>query len=224
MNILKYRKRPFQKASFTLIELLVVVAIIGILVSLLLPSLSKAREIGKRAVCLSNQKQISIATQMYIFQDDHFMPYYLSDGVMAKRWYNYLGFEDKERVCPSVTVNGIGYNHPTLGPWMNYGPNINDIKDPVKTVSFADAGQVLNVGEVDPNKWVATNPTSGSALFRVPNNMPFYSDTNHAQRVIGRHAGTLSSVFVDGHGETMKASGLGMQYPKFHASAYWDSE
>lgn len=55
-----------KQAKFTLIELLVVVAIIGILVSLLLPSLSKARLAAKRAVCASNLKQIFTAETNYI--------------------------------------------------------------------------------------------------------------------------------------------------------------
>ena len=54
-----------MRKKFTLIELLVVVAIIGILSSMLLPSLSEARNKGKIAVCISNLKQIGIANHSY---------------------------------------------------------------------------------------------------------------------------------------------------------------
>ena len=55
-----------SKKMFTLIELLVVVAIIGILASLLLPSLSRARIMAKVAVCKSNMKQVGIAAAAYM--------------------------------------------------------------------------------------------------------------------------------------------------------------
>lgn len=53
-----------QKA-FTLIELLVVIAIIAVLMAILMPALSRAREQGKRVVCLNNLKQLTLAWMMY---------------------------------------------------------------------------------------------------------------------------------------------------------------
>lgn len=64
-----------SRFAFTLIELLVVIAIIGVLASMLLPALSKAKEQGNRARCISNMKQILLSTHMYINDWDDKMPY-----------------------------------------------------------------------------------------------------------------------------------------------------
>ena len=111
-----------SKKSFTLIELLVVVAIIGILASMLLPSLANARNRAKVAVCKSNMKQVGIAAAAYmtdsplphppIFRDatgDHSNEGFLSDrgkagpGNPALWTEPYLESMDNIFFCPLVT-------------------------------------------------------------------------------------------------------------------------
>lgn len=60
-----YPARQNCPSGFTLIELLVVIAVIAILVSLLLPALAKAKESGRRAVCMSNLRQFGIGYTLY---------------------------------------------------------------------------------------------------------------------------------------------------------------
>jgi prepilin-type N-terminal cleavage/methylation domain-containing protein/prepilin-type processing-associated H-X9-DG protein len=59
-----------KSKGFTLIELLVVIAIIAILMAILMPSLNRAREQGKRASCLSNLKQLQLAWIAYAGDND----------------------------------------------------------------------------------------------------------------------------------------------------------
>jgi prepilin-type N-terminal cleavage/methylation domain-containing protein len=57
--------QPGKRDGFTLIELLVVIAIIGILSALLLPVLGRGKQKATQATCLSNQKQLALAWEMY---------------------------------------------------------------------------------------------------------------------------------------------------------------
>jgi prepilin-type N-terminal cleavage/methylation domain-containing protein len=64
------RQPTGKKAGFTLVELLVVIAIIALLMAILIPALNRAREQGKRVVCLSNLRQLMLAWILYADDND----------------------------------------------------------------------------------------------------------------------------------------------------------
>ena len=68
------------RKGFTLIELLVVIAIIAILASILFPVFAQARAKARQASCMSNQKQLGIALEMYAQDADGVYPAWGTDG------------------------------------------------------------------------------------------------------------------------------------------------
>lgn len=70
--------RTMSKKAFTLIELLVVIAIIAILAAILFPVFSRAKAAAKNTVCLSNGRQIGMATMMYLADHNDTMPIFMA--------------------------------------------------------------------------------------------------------------------------------------------------
>ncbi len=80
--------RTDRRRAFTLVELLVVIAIIALLIAMLLPVLGRAKEQANRVICLSNHKQLLLATAFYCNDNKNKLPH-----------CNWLGQEDAAR-CP----------------------------------------------------------------------------------------------------------------------------
>jgi len=117
--------QPKPKA-FTLIELLVVIAIIAILAALLLPALSRAKRKSQQIVCISNLKQMGLASNMYI--QDNAQTFVYSPEVL---WLNslnaYLG-NINARFCPSTggPVNDATYKPPANASPVSVGWGLAD--------------------------------------------------------------------------------------------------
>jgi prepilin-type processing-associated H-X9-DG protein len=65
---------PLERRAFTLVEVLVVIFTVSVLMAILMPVLARARKQGRTIVCLSNLRQMVIASQVYVNNNDGFYP------------------------------------------------------------------------------------------------------------------------------------------------------
>jgi len=107
---------------FTLLELLIVIAIIGILVTILLPSLQKARDKAELAICMSNFAQQSIGIEGYLKDHDNRYPsHVIHNGMDLRAAWGGITPLNSDRAAYS----SYGYEKRVLNPYMNVPDSAN---------------------------------------------------------------------------------------------------
>ncbi len=204
-------------AGFTLIELLVVISIITLLISILLPALTNAREAARSVMCLSQLKQVGLAGRNYMFESDGMFPH--------QEWWNssqhatkpgmkqYIPLDDGNTgdtliTCPTAGPGAYTWHRTyTMNIWLAFNfintnkpyvpglfSNIDHIAQPSNMSFIFDGAR----GSFDANEqaWYYTSAVHA-------NNLPNFAYPHNESNNI---------VFVDGHAAGHKRDFLTTQW------------
>lgn len=209
-----------QRARFTLIELLVVVAIIGILASMLLPALTKARDSARGTKCMGNLKQISMAGQMYRDEYEGYLPpAYMEIDSQWHSWTSYLflgqymGIQHHNRVpggsvffCPAarglaVDSNADGFKIAGYGQNAHLGQEYSNLER-LSRAAYPTA--LLTHVDCMSERW----SFSGGNYFGWYDTVAFVDKNNWTAEgakwnYSKRHNQRTNLAFADGHATTL---------------------
>jgi prepilin-type processing-associated H-X9-DG protein/prepilin-type N-terminal cleavage/methylation domain-containing protein len=212
--------------GFTLVELLVVIAIIALLIALLLPTLSRAKEQARSVTCLSNLRQLAAAAQLYcdgnrgyfpIAQDMRSAPPLL----VIINW-DFVTSRNTSTGEVTVTPGSLwsGHTNPRIQQCPSFDGRSNTLADPYTGYNYNTSyiGHGLGESIPMPIKISQVRHSARCALFgdgqyaggankfmRAP--FPNPGDASFTFRSAGtqgfRHGGRTNVAFVDGHAESL---------------------
>src|SRR5688572_30097206 len=202
MNPGTYNPRQTDRRfAFTLIELLVVIAIIGILASLLLPALSRAKGAARQTACVSNVKQIAAAMFMYVDDNDDKYPARFPAPPAGPAY-----------PCkPCRTTNWLVYVMPYMSGVSNAFRCPSDKGVPA---SFT-ADPVITAGAASVADYEGTSYCFNAVMTRLgtPQAILQPSDAFMGAEVFSWHAPTVrrAAYFADGHAEVTADGNIAKQ-------------
>ena len=205
------RRPAGDTRGFTLIELLVVIAIIAVLMAILMPALNRARLQGKRAACMGNLKQLTLAWIMYADENDDKIPYANPNSDGWVEWVSNIDAPQQQKLeglkrgtlyeyCPNVKAyccpTGIrgevvtyaimdamnGYSGHSWSDGMTF-----EKRSPIKQLSSRLV--FIDEGRLSPNSWTI-----------------WYTEPRWWDQITRRHGQGTTASFADGHSVYFKWS------------------
>lgn len=215
--------------GFTLIELLVVISIIALLIAILLPALSRARDTARALQCQSMLKQWGIAHQIYQDEHNNFLLPHHSPGYRMwatnQAFKRLLGFTselnndwdmwDARYHCPSYPLTPTHkpgwYTGPNLHIWKSYGQVANHWRDynaagrPFQMFWGSDNLQFQEQEVRQPSSKLAFMDASTWWVAEEYHRQSWVNDIGPAygpnDGIAHRHNGAANALYLDGHVE-----------------------
>lgn len=208
-----------RNVAFTLIELLVVIAIIAILAAILFPVFARARSKARQTACLSNLKQIGIASMMYAQDNDETLCLqYYGTGATGGSWDTVLipyVKNDGVLVCPEDTISRGGTNRTRSYSWSRGPFFASGIYSGIPLADIPAPANVIHIGERHLNVNVAY--TVNASVFNLPTEQGPSSDgaVTNGKPV---HGLGWNYEFADGHAKWYRPEATistpGITYPR----------
>ena len=181
--------------AFTLIELLIVIAIVGILASVMVPTIGSGRAVAQTALCQTNQRQLVFGAHSYRNDYQAYPPVVVSMQVHwddASILWHYVGDAEERMLCPehddpNYSTTGYNYNA-MLGDEYQLGSGIT-----VKGIAVSDCAHPASCamfGDGHDNKFMRA--TGSNISIRCGGRQSF------------RHHGATVVGWLDGHVSTQE--------------------
>jgi prepilin-type N-terminal cleavage/methylation domain-containing protein/prepilin-type processing-associated H-X9-DG protein len=215
-----------RRHAFTLIELLVVISIISLLIALLLPALSSARQAGFSTVCKTQQRQVGVGMFLYTNDFKEYLPAnennkaYVNNGGFSA-WATFLGTERNTYAWAGSYIikmdvmackQAIPYKYEHSG--YTYGAYTRQFR------RLEELGEEVRYSTNRHWQWLAADSALSVDDMRQNWNVTRY--TLPTSNLHLRHLGAANFLFVDGRVESKNASDIAFkESPMMDYYDYW---